>query len=69
MENAKAQHILSTSANLFGLCFVVFTYLKANKLDSATYMDECTAFSMCMFIMSCFLSFHFFPYAVIQKDI
>lgn len=56
-ENKKSPHILSTSSNLFGLCFVVFTSLKALKLDKDSMLDEFTVVSMFLFLSSCILSF------------
>ena len=57
-DNAsRAPHILNTSATLFGLCYVVFTSLKAFKLDAKTLMDEFTAFAMVLFLASCIFSF------------
>jgi predicted membrane channel-forming protein YqfA (hemolysin III family) len=53
----RAPHILSTSSTLFGLCYVVFTSLKAFKLDSQTVMDEFTAFAMVLFLSSCIFSY------------
>jgi hypothetical protein len=55
--NNKSSHILNTSATLFGLCYVVFTSLKTLKLDSNTLIDEFTAVSMVLFMISCLLSF------------
>ena len=55
--NGKSSHILSTSATLFGLCYVVFTSLKSLKLDKNTLIDEFTAVSMVLFMISCLLSF------------
>ena len=40
-----------------GLCFVVFTSLKSLKLRAETYIDEFTALSMFLFMISCTLSF------------
>ena len=56
-RNNKSPHILNTSSNLFGLCFVVLTSLKALKLDKNTYVDELTVVSMFLFLASCMLSF------------
>jgi predicted membrane channel-forming protein YqfA (hemolysin III family) len=53
----RAPHILSTSATLFGLCYVVFTTLKGFKLDAETLMDEFTATAMVLFLVSCLFSF------------
>ncbi len=56
-ESNKSHHILNTSANLFGLCFVVFTSLKALNLNRETYIDEFTAASMFLFMISSATSF------------
>jgi hypothetical protein len=53
----KAPHILNTSATLFGLCYVVFTSLRALKVDRETLLDECTAVCMFLFLTSSLLSF------------
>lgn len=53
----KSPHILNVSANLFGLCFVVFSYLEVNKIRAHTYLDELTALSMTMFMISTMASF------------
>ena len=55
--NNKSSHILNTSSTLFGLCYVVFTSLKALKLDANTLIDEFTAVSMVLFMTSCIFSF------------
>jgi hypothetical protein len=55
--NNKSPHILNTSANLFGLCFAVFTYLKVLNLSASTLIDEFTAVAMLMFMVSCTTSF------------
>jgi len=55
--SGKSAHILNSSATLFGLCFVVFTSLKALNLDKNTLIDESTAVTMVLFMTSCLLSF------------
>jgi hypothetical protein len=55
--NDKSSHILNTSATLFGLCYVVFTSLKSLRLDANTLIDEFTAISMVLFMISCIFSF------------
>ncbi len=54
---AKAPHILNTSANLLGICFLVLTSLKVFKLSDNTFIDECTAVATFLFMTSSFLSF------------
>ncbi len=53
----KSTHILNTSANLMGICFVVFSSLKSIKISDHTYIDEFTALAMFLFMISCTLSF------------
>ncbi|MEJ7589541.1 MAG: hypothetical protein WKI04_18470 [Ferruginibacter sp.] len=52
-----SQHILSTSSNLLGICFIVLTSLKLLKMQSDTLVDEFTASAMILFMISCILSF------------
>ena len=56
-KNNKAPHILNTSANLLGICFLVLTSLKILKLDATTFIDECTAIATMLFMTSSILSF------------
>ena len=56
-KNDKSPHILSTSANLLGLCFIVLTSLKVLKIGAITIIDELTAGAIIMFMTSCVLSF------------
>ena len=56
-QNSKAPHILNTSANLLGICFLVLTSLKVFKLSDNTFIDECTAVATFLFMTSSFLSF------------
>ena len=56
-ENNKAPHILNTSANLLGICFLVLTSLKVFNLSGTTFIDECTAVATLLFMTSSILSF------------
>ena len=55
--NNKAPHILNTSANLLGICFLVLTSLKVLKLSGTTFIDECTSVAAILFMSSSILSF------------
>ena len=55
--NNKAPHILNTSANLLGICFLVLTSLKVLKLSGTTFIDECTSIATILFMCSSILSF------------
>ncbi len=58
MENPeKSPHILNTSSNLLGLCFIVFTSLRVLKLKEQTIIDELTAVATLLFMTSCLFSF------------
>jgi len=53
----KSSHILNTSSNLLGICFIVLTSLKLLRLDGKTLIDEFTAAAIFMFMLSSLLSF------------
>jgi hypothetical protein len=57
LENRKSAHILNTSSNLLGLCFIVLTSLKVLKLKQTSMIDEFTAIATVSFMASSVLSF------------
>jgi hypothetical protein len=60
MENENSErspHILNTSSNLLGLCFIVLTSLKVLKLSETTVIDGFTAIATFFFMFSSILSF------------
>jgi hypothetical protein len=56
-SNEKSTHILNTSSNLLGICFLVLTSLKVLKLSANTIIDEITMVAIILFMSSCLLSF------------
>jgi hypothetical protein len=56
-DNDKSPHILNTSSNLLGLCFIILTSIKVLNLKEATIIDEITTLAIVMFMTSCILSF------------
>lgn len=56
-DNNKSPHILNTSSNLLGICFVVLTSLKVLKLNGATVIDEFTLVLLLLLTCSCIFSF------------
>jgi hypothetical protein len=52
-----SKHILPTSANLLGLCFVILSFIKVLKLRSETIIDELVAIAIFFFLMSSFCSY------------
>ncbi len=56
-DSNNSPHILNTSANLLGLCFVVLTSLKFLKLEQQSLIDEFTTVAFLLFMGSCLFSF------------
>jgi hypothetical protein len=57
MADKRSPHILNTSANLLGLCFIVLTSIKVSKMGDVSIIDETTAIAIVLFMGSCILSF------------
>ena len=52
-----SRHILPTSSNLLGLCFVILTFIKMMKLGHETIIDEIVATAIALFFISSFFSY------------
>ena len=52
-----ADHILPTSANLLGICFVILSLLKVAGVADQTLLDEATGIAILLFLLSSFLSY------------
>ncbi|MGM9479416.1 hypothetical protein ACS5PU_23540 [Pedobacter sp. GSP4] len=57
MAENRSPHILSTSANLLGICFIVLTSLKKLNLTDGSLIDEFAVAAVMFFMTSCILSF------------
>lgn len=57
MAENRSPHILSTSANLLGICFIVLTSLKKLALTDGSIIDEFAVTAVMFFMTSCILSF------------
>jgi len=57
MAENRSPHILSTSANLLGICFIVLTSLKKLNLADSSIIDEFAVAAVILFMASCILSF------------
>lgn len=57
MPEKRSPHILNTSANLLGLCFIVLTSIKVSKMGDVSIIDETTAVAIVLFMTSCIFSF------------
>ncbi len=55
--NNMANHILPTSSNLLGLCFVILNFIKLSKIANETIMDKASAISIVLFLISSILSY------------
>ena len=52
-----SRHILPTSANLLGLCFVILSFMKISKLGIETIIDELVGIAIIFFLVSSVLSY------------
>jgi hypothetical protein len=52
-----SKHILPTSSNLLGLCFVILSFIKIMKLGNETLIDELVAVAIMLFFISSFFSY------------
>jgi hypothetical protein len=61
MENENrrniSRHILPTSSNLLGLCFVILTFIKLSKIANETIIDETIGLLIMLFLISSVLSY------------
>lgn len=57
MKENRSPHILNTSANLLGLCFIVLTSVKISNLKESSFIDEGAALAIVIFMSSCLFSF------------
>jgi hypothetical protein len=56
-QQSVSQHILGTSANLPGICFAIFTMIRALNIGGATYIDELAIVAVFLFLGSCLFSY------------
>jgi multisubunit Na+/H+ antiporter MnhG subunit len=52
-----SMHILPTSANLLGLCFVILSFIRLEKLGAEVIIDELVAIVIVFFLISSVLSY------------
>lgn len=56
-EKYLSQHLLPASANLLGICFLVFSFIKVGDLGKTTFLDEMIVAPIILFFISSFLSY------------
>jgi multisubunit Na+/H+ antiporter MnhG subunit len=52
-----SRHILPTSSNLLGLCFVILSFIKLMKLGNEVLIDELVAIAIFLFLAASILSY------------
>ncbi len=53
----KSTHILSSSTNLLGFCLIILTGIKITRSGQESMVDEITAVTSFLLMMSCLFSF------------
>jgi hypothetical protein len=56
-RKAVSHHILPTSSNLLGLCFVILSFIKVTNMDGAIILDELVAVAIFLFLVASILSY------------
>jgi hypothetical protein len=56
-KNNMSNHILPTSSNLLGLCFVILNFIKLSKIANETVIDEISAVAIVLFFTASLLSY------------
>ena len=55
-KNSISHHILPTSSNLLGLCFVILSFMKVTKMGLETMIDELLAIAVVLFLAASIFS-------------
>jgi hypothetical protein len=56
-KNDISHHILPTSSNLLGICFVILSFMKVTKTGLETIIDEMMAIGIVLFLAASILSY------------
>jgi magnesium-transporting ATPase (P-type) len=56
-NNSVAYHILPTSSNLLGLCFVILSFMRITKMGLETIIDELVSTAIFVFLISSVMSY------------
>ena len=57
MGNSISNHILSTSSNLLGICFVMISIIRISGIHHRTFLDRLTSIAGLLFLASSLLSY------------
>lgn len=52
-----SHHILPTSANLLGICFLIVTFIKASGLKNRTIIDDFAGLAIIIFLFASIFSY------------
>ena len=55
--NSKSQHILPTSANLLGICFLIFSIVRTSEMQDKSLLDDFCLVAVILFMISSVLSY------------
>jgi hypothetical protein len=53
----KSHHILSASANLLGICFLIFNIIRVSKMHEKTLLDDLCLVAILLFMASSVMSY------------
>jgi hypothetical protein len=56
-KKSISHHILPTSSNLLGLCFVLLSFMKVTKMGLETVIDELVAVAVVLFLAASIFSY------------
>lgn len=56
-KESLTYHILPTSSNLLGICFVILSYIKVGTDPDKTLLDECVILPIILFFVASLLSY------------
>jgi hypothetical protein len=56
-QTPLTHHILPTSSNLLGICFVILSFIKIGQKGGGTLLDECVIIPIILFFIASLLSY------------
>jgi hypothetical protein len=56
-QGSKSHHILSASANMLGICFLIFNIIRVSKMHEKTLLDDLCLVAILLFMASSVMSY------------
>jgi hypothetical protein len=53
----KSHHILPTSSNLLGICFLIFSIVRSSEMQDKTLLDDLCLVAVLLFMITSLLSY------------